>query len=440
MKIGVFGLGYVGCVSAGCLAQMGHMVYGVDVNLRKVNLISRGFSPIVEKDLDHIIAEQKRVGRLKAGMDAAEAVHESDLIFICVGTPSNGNGSIDLHYLQRVCADIGRALHNKSGYTIVALRSTVLPGVAEELALPILEKSSGKKVGKDFGFALNPEFLREGTSVHDFYNPPKTIIGAFDECSANVLAHLYSELPAPVFQLRPREAAMIKYADNAFHAVKVSFANEIGRFCKAMDVDSRIVMDVFIQDTKLNLSPYYLKPGFAFGGSCLPKDLRAVSHRAKQLDVSLPMMNAVIESNEEHIRHALEMVREYGRQRIGVLGLSFKADTDDLRESPMVSLIEQLIGKGYEVKIYDTNVTLPRLMGANKEFIEREVPHIAKLMCLSVKELLEKTDVVVVGNRGKEYESIFREHRNGHRIIDLSGIGEAKDLNLDEVKYEGICW
>jgi GDP-mannose 6-dehydrogenase len=440
MNISVLGLGYVGCVSAACLAQKGHHVVGVDVNARKVEIINQGGSPIVEAGLDDIIREQAAAGRLSASMDTAAAVRGAELVLICVGTPSNGNGSIDLHYIQRVCQDIGKALREKEEYTVVALRSTVLPGVAEEVAKPILEQASGKQVGSGFGFALNPEFLREGSSVHDFYHPPKTIIGAFDERSARLLAELYAELPAPIFQLAPREAAMIKYSDNAFHALKVAFANEIGRLCKAMQVDSRTVMDVFVQDTKLNLSPYYLKPGFAFGGSCLPKDLRAITHRAQQMDVTVPLLRAAIESNEEHIHYALEMVKRNGRQRIGVLGLSFKPDTDDLRESPVVSLIEQLIGKGYEVQIYDKNVFLGNLMGANKEFIEREVPHIAKLMCSSIREVLDKTDVVVIGNNAKEYETILTEHRNGHRIIDLSGVGEEQNSYTKEANYEGICW
>jgi GDP-mannose 6-dehydrogenase len=440
MNISIFGLGYVGCVSAACFAQQGHQVTGVDVNRRKVEMIGCGLSPIVEKDLDHIIAEQTASGRLRAVLTPDDAVMAADVIMICVGTPSNGNGSINLYYIQRVCNDIARILREKRTYTVVALRSTVLPGIAEDMALPTLELASGKKVGTDFGFALNPEFLREGSSVHDFYNPPKTIIGAFDERSGELLTQLYAGLPAPIFRLKPREAAMIKYADNAFHAIKVSFANEIGRLSKAFGVDSRVVMDVFVQDYKLNLSSYYLKPGFAFGGSCLPKDLRAVSHRAKQLDVSVPLLDAAMESNLEHIRFALDLVRDFGRKRIGILGLSFKSDTDDLRESPIVSLIEQLIGKGYEIKVYDKNVSLTHLMGANKEFIEREVPHIAKLMCSSVKDVLDKTDVVVIGNKAEEYKSIFGEHRNGHRIIDLSGMGEDQNFNLEEVNYEGICW
>jgi len=439
MNTSVFGLGYVGSVSAACLAEMGHHVIGVDVNPRKVDIINSGDSPIVEADLDQIIRQQVAAGRLRATLDPAAAVREAQLILICVGTPSNGNGSIDLHYIRRVCQDIGKILRDKEEYTVVALRSTVLPDVADEVAKATLEQVSGKQVGIDFGFALNPEFLREGSSVHDFYHPPKTIIGAYDDRSAQILAELYAELPAPIFQLAPREAAMIKYADNAFHAVKVAFANEIGRLCKSLQVDSRIVMDVFVQDSKLNLSPYYLKPGFAFGGSCLPKDLRAVAHRARQLDVSVPLLRAAIDSNEEHIRHALEMVKRNGRQRIGVLGLSFKSDTDDLRESPVVSLIEQLIGKGYEVQIYDKNVFLGNLMGANKEFIEREVPHIAKLMCSSIREVMDKTDTVVIGHNAKEYEAFLAEHRNGHRIIDLSGIGEEQTLHK-EANYEGICW
>jgi GDP-mannose 6-dehydrogenase len=440
MKISVFGLGYVGCVSAACFAEMGHDITGVDINEHKVNMINNGQSPIIENGIEELIAQQRAAGRLQATTDAAAAVKASDLIFICVGTPSNGNGSLHLGFVDRVCGEIGAALRTLDRKVTVALRSTVLPGVAEEIAIPRLESASGKKLGDGFGFALNPEFLREGTSVYDFYHPPKTIIGMFDKSSADLLAFLYSELPAPVFRLQSGEAAMIKYADNSFHAVKVAFANEIGRLCKNFHVDSRIVMDVFVKDLKLNLSPYYLKPGFAFGGSCLPKDLRALTHHAKQTDVSVPLLEAAINSNADHIQYALDMVKANGRKRIGVLGLSFKHGTDDLRESPVVTLVEQLLGKGYDVRIFDRNVSLARLMGANKEYIEREVPHITKLMCGSLEELLAHSDIVVIGNNAEEHEAVLGDLRNGHKIIDLSGLKNGKHVNVKEVNYEGICW
>ncbi len=438
MKISIFGLGYVGCVSAACLAEMGHDVIGVDINAHKVRLINAGLSPIVEEGLEELILAQRQAGRLRA--TTAPDLSDRDLVFICVGTPSNGNGSLHLDYVNRVCTDIGRLLRSAGHRITVVLRSTVLPGVAEEMAIPALEAASGMHAGSDFGFALNPEFLREGSSVHDFYHPPKTVIGVFDQESADLLSALYSSLPAPLFQLAPGEASMIKYADNAFHAVKVAFANEIGRMCKNFQVDSRVVMNVFTQDTKLNISPLYLKPGFAFGGSCLPKDLRALTHRARQDDVALPMLNSALESNEEHLQHALRLVKACGRKRIGVLGLSFKHGTDDLRESPVVALVEELVGKGYEVRIYDRNVSMARLMGANKEYIEREVPHIAKLMCSSMEELLARSEVVVIGNNGQEHERVLGDLRNGHKIIDLSGLKNGRHTHIKEVNYEGICW
>ncbi len=440
MKISVFGLGYVGCVSAACFAEMGHDVIGVDISEHKVDLINKGQSPIVENGLEELISQQKHAARLRATTDTVAAVRESEVIFICVGTPSNGNGSLHLGYVERVCSEIGAVLRKIDRRVTIALRSTVLPGVAEEVAIPCLESSSGRKLGQGFGFALNPEFLREGTSLYDFYHPPKTVIGVFDKPSAELLSLLYAGLPAPLFRLQPGEAAMIKYADNAWHAVKVTFANEIGRLCKNFRVDARAVMNVFVKDTKLNLSPYYLKPGFAFGGSCLPKDLRALAHYARQSDVNVPLLEAAMHSNAEHIRYALQMVKAYGRKRIGVLGLSFKHGTDDLRESPVVTLVEQLLGKGYDVRIYDRNVSLARLMGANKEYIEREVPHIAKLMCGSLEELLRHSDIVVIGNSAEEHEAVLGDLRNGHKIIDLSGLKNVEHVNAKEVNYEGICW
>jgi len=440
MNISIFGLGYVGCVSAACLADWGHDVIGVDPNLNKVDMINRGISPIIEKDIDVVIKRVVEKGKLRAVPDSKQGVDNADIILVCVGTPSNGNGSIDFKYIDRVCKDIGTALAERDEYVTVAIRSTMLPGIAEEIAIPVLEKYSHKKVGHDFGFCLNPEFLREGCSVYDFLNPPKTVIGEFDKKSGDALAELYKDLDAPIFRVGLREASMVKYADNCFHAAKITFANEIGRLCKRLGVDSREVMDVFMSDTKLNISTVYLKPGFAFGGSCLPKDLRAITYRAKQTDVEVPMLSAVLESNRKHIEYAIEKITETGKKNIGFLGMSFKPGTDDLRESPAVTLMEHLIGKGYNLTIYDKNVSIARLIGSNKEYIEREIPHIAKLMSGSVDEVIEKSEVLVIGNNAKEYESVLEKTDRSKPIIDLAGLAASNNGAITEVKYEGLCW
>ncbi len=438
MRISVFGLGYVGCVSAGCMADEGHVVIGVDKNQLKVELVNAGRSPIIEKDIDGIISRTVAAGRLRATGDATDAVLNSDLSFVCVGTPSNGNGSLDFKHIGRVCTEIGAALRHKEGYHVVAIRSTILPGVARQVALPALVAASGKEPGKDFGFCVNPEFLREGSAVHDFRNPPKTVIGEYDPRSGQPLVELYRHLPAPLFRVDIETASMVKYADNAFHAVKVAFANEFGRLCKRFGIDSRRVMAIFIQDTKLNISPVYLRPGFAFGGSCLPKDLRAITYRAKELDVEVPLLAAAMESNRRHIEYAIDEIRRTGKRRIGFLGMSFKAGTDDLRESPVVTTIEYLLGKGYEVSIFDRNVSLANLVGSNKEYIEREIPHIARLMRASPEEVLAEAEVIVVGNESEEHRQALLRADRSQTIIDLVGLtlnGELKDHN-----YEGLCW
>ncbi|MCR4437648.1 MAG: nucleotide sugar dehydrogenase [bacterium] len=438
MRISVFGLGYVGCVSAGCLAEDGHTVIGVDKNQLKVDLVNAGRSPIIEKDIEAIIAKAVAAGKLRATQDATEAVANSDVSFVCVGTPSNGNGSLDFKHIGRVCTEIGGALRHKEGYHVVAIRSTILPGIARRVALPALVAASGKEPGRDVGFCVNPEFLREGTAVDDFRHPPKTVIGEYDERSGEPLVALYQHLPAPLFRVDIDTASMVKYADNAFHAVKIAFANEIGRLCKRLGLDSRQVMAIFVQDTKLNISPYYLRPGFAFGGSCLPKDLRAITYRAKELDVEVPLLGAAMESNRRHIEHAIDEIRRTGKRRIGFLGMSFKAGTDDLRESPLVTTIEYLIGKGYDVAIFDRNVSLATLVGSNKEYIEREIPHIARLLRSSPEEVVAESEVIVVGNESEEHRRALRSADASHTVIDLAGLvvnGELKDCS-----YEGICW
>ncbi len=437
MRLSVFGLGYVGAVSAACLAKEGHEVTGVDVNATKVEIINAGKSPIVEAGINELIGEMVAAGRLHATTDTAQAVGATEMSLVCVGTPSNANGSLDLTYIKRVCREIGEALAEKKGRHTVVIRSTMLPGTVEGVVVPALEVYSGKKAGRDFAVTINPEFLREGTSLKDFYAPPFTLVGADDEDAAASLKLLYKNIDAPLYVTSVKSAEMVKYACNSFHALKVSFANEIGNVCKGLGIDSHEVMDVFCRDTKLNLSPYYLKPGFAFGGSCLPKDLRAINYKAKELDVEVPLLSSILPSNRRQIEHAVEMVLRTGKKRVGVLGFSFKAGTDDLRESPMVTLIETLIGKGIHLAIYDRDVSLARLFGANKEYIEREIPHISQLMRASVREVLESADIIVIGNKAEEFREIEPLLRGDQRVIDLVRLFDRPPANG---AYEGICW
>jgi GDP-mannose 6-dehydrogenase len=437
MKLSVFGLGYVGCVSAACFAREGHEVVGVDVNPLKVGIINDGQSPIVEAGVGELIAEMRASGRLRATTDSRAAVLESDLSLVCVGTPSQPNGSLDLTYVKRVCQEIGAAIEEKRGRHIVVIRSTMLPGTIETVVVPTLEVYSGRKAGRDFGVCINPEFLREGTSIKDFYAPPFTLIGADDEEVSLVVGRLYAGVDAPLHVVAVKAAEMVKYACNCFHALKVSFANEIGNICKGLEIDSHEVMRVFCEDTKLNLSPYYLKPGFAFGGSCLPKDLRAINYKAKELDVEVPLLASILPSNRRQIERAIEMVLATGKRKVGVLGFSFKAGTDDLRESPMVSLIETLIGKGMQLAIYDRDVQLARLFGANKDYIEREIPHISQLMRAEINEVVEASDVLLIGNRADEFREVATLAREGQTIIDLVRLFEGRTTGGD---YEGICW
>ena len=436
MKLSVFGLGYVGCVSAACFAKEGHVVTGVDVNATKVGIINRGESPIVEAGLGDLIKEVVAAGLLSATTDTQEAIQNTEVSLVCVGTPSNANGSLDLKYIERVCQEIGTALQAKVALHTVVIRSTMLPGTIESVVVPTLEKHSGKKAGADINVCINPEFLREGTSLKDFYSPPFTLIGADTEESAHSVRALYAKIDAPLFVSPVKTAEMVKYVCNCFHALKVSFANEIGNVCKRLDIDSHEVMDIFCQDTKLNLSSYYLKPGFAFGGSCLPKDLRAINYKAKQLDVEAPLLSAILESNRLQVARAVEMVVRTGKKRVGVLGFSFKAGTDDLRESPMVSLIETLIGKGFQLAIYDRHVLLARLFGANKEYIEREIPHISQLMRTRMEEVLESSDVIIVGNKAAEFREIESSLRADQQVIDLVRLFDKTSAG----SYQGICW
>ncbi len=436
-RVSVFGLGYVGAVSVACLAEQGHQVIGVDVNPAKVDAIGAGKSPIVEAGLEALLHAGVASGRIRATTDTAEAIRDSDVSFICVGTPSQANGSLDLGYVQRVCEAIGQALADKQGFHVVVVRSTMLPGSTEEVVIPALEAGSGKRHGADFAVAFNPEFLREGTSIADFHDPPFTVIGSDDLRAIEAVRELYVTVQGPVVTVPLKVAEMVKYACNAFHGLKVSFANEIGNLCKQQGIDSHAVMDLFCRDQKLNLSPYYLKPGFAFGGSCLPKDLRALLYHGRQLDTRTPTLESILPSNERQIDIAYQMVRRTGCRRIGVLGFSFKAGTDDLRESPMVALIEMLIGKGYEVAVYDRNVSLANLTGANRAFIEQEIPHIGKLMRDSIEEVLSFSELLVIGNRGEEFKDALAELREDQIVLDLVRIS---DVPPDNPNYGGICW
>lgn len=443
MKISVFGLGYVGCVSSACLAKEGHKVIGVDINPLKVDMINQGKSPIVEKEIDKILLEvtkpdEKNETSLKATTNAVRAVIDTDISLICVGTPSNDNGSISLDYVKRCANEIGVGIKSKNSYHVAAIRSTVIPNTIENVIIKEIEYASGKKVGRDFGAVMNPEFLRESTSVHDFYNPPVTVIGQYDDKSGDVIAEMYYFLEAPVVRTNIRAAEVIKYANNTFHALKVSFANEIGIICKAIGVDSHKVMEIFCMDDKLNLSCYYLKPGFAFGGSCLPKDLRAINYIAKELDIDVPVLRSILESNRVHIERVIKKVMMTGKKKIGILGLSFKAGTDDLRESPLVTLTEALIGKGYDLKIFDKNVSIARLYGANKEYIEKEIPHISSLMANQLNEVVEHGEVLIIGNKEESFKKVLKDNSSDKIIIDVVRIIE--DINNVPGGYDGICW
>ncbi len=437
MRISIFGLGYVGTISAVCLAKEGHAVVGVDTNDTKVELIAKGNSPIVETDLDRYLSATVKSGALSATTDWREAVSKTDITMVCVGTPSQANGSLDLAYLSRVCEQIGTVLKDKAERHIVLIRSTILPGTMKDLVKPLLERTSGKVAGEGFGLCFNPEFLREGSAIHDFYNPPKTVIGESDLVSGDAVASLYSQLDAPLIRTDIRVAEMVKYVDNCWHALKVAFGNEVGAMAKVLGLDSHQVMDIFCQDTKLNISRTYLKPGFAFGGSCLPKDLRAIVHFAKSADLDLPIFGAVLPSNELQIDRGFKLIRDSGERAIGLAGLSFKAETDDLRESPLVELAERLIGKGFDLRIYDPNVSLARLTGANRDYILNHIPHISRLLVDTYEEMLAHANMIVVGNNDPKILSLLSSLRPEHRIIDLVRIPGADRF---EGRYEGISW
>jgi len=436
MRISIFGLGYVGAVCAGCLSARGHDVIGVDISANKIDLINNGKSPIVEPGLEELLQQGLRQGRLRGTTDVAAAVLESDVSFICVGTPSKKNGDLELNYIEGVCREIGMAMRDKNERHTVVVRSTVLPGTAKNVVLPILEDCSGKKAGVDFGLAVNPEFLRESTAIKDYDFPPMTVIGELDRASGDLLESIYSELDAPVIRKDIEVAEMIKYTCNVWHAAKVTFANEIGNIAKAVGVDGREVMDVVCQDHKLNLSKYYMKPGFAFGGSCLPKDVRALSYRAGSLDVEAPLIGSLMRSNAAQVQKAFDIIASHDSRKVALLGLSFKAGTDDLRESPQVELAEMLIGKGFDLSIYDRNVEYARVHGANKDYIESKIPHVSSLLNSDLEDVVAKADIIVLGNSDERFAKLAEQAPSGKRVIDLVGFMPHASNGV----AEGICW
>jgi GDP-mannose 6-dehydrogenase len=420
MRVSVFGLGYVGSVTSACLAEAGHAVIGVDVNDQKVQMVNRGESPIVEAGLGELLSKVVSHGRLRATTSTDEAIRRSDIALICVGTPSQRNGQLDVEGIVTVARTIGASLRGRLDPFSVVLRSTVLPGTMESVLVPNLLAGLGNRSPSRLMVGVNPEFMREGSSLKDFAHPPFTLVGSTDAPLASIVRSLYSSVDAAFVHTTPRSAEMLKYVANAFHALKVCFANEIGDVCQALGVDAQEVMRIFLQDRKLSVSETYLKPGFAFGGSCLPKDVRALLYGARKVDLQPCLLGAILPSNEAQVRRGVEAVLAFQKRRVGVVGLSFKDGTDDLRESPMVALVEQLIGKGLDVRILDRNVSLARLVGANRAFIEEQIPHIASLMCDSLEAILDHAEVVVVGNTGPDAARALAHARSHHAIVDLT--------------------
>lgn len=438
MRVSVIGLGYVGTATAACLAARGHAVVGVDVNPRKVEMVARGESPVIEEGLGERLAAARAAGRLAATTSAHRVAQDADVSLVCVGTPSRRNGSLDLDHLLRAVESVGRSLAAADRYHVVAVRSTVLPGTIEQEVIPALEASSGRRAGPDFGVCVNPEFLREGEAVRDFESPPFTLIGETDSRAGDAVAALYEGMTAPLIRTEVRVAEAVKYVSNAFHALKISFANEIGVLLTGLGVDPFPVLEIFKRDTRLNISGAYLRPGYAFGGSCLPKDLRAALHAAKSRDLDLPVLGAILPGNEVHLQRGIDLVVESGRRRIGVLGLSFKPGTDDLRESPLVRMVEALLGKGLDVRIYDGRVSLARLVGANKEYIETVIPHLAILLAADVDEVLDHAEVVVVGRADPEFADMPSRLRPEQTLVDLVRMWDG-GAGLGE-RYKGLSW
>jgi GDP-mannose 6-dehydrogenase len=438
-SISIFGLGYVGSVMAACLAHKHHRVIGVDTNPLKVEMIDSGRSPIVEADIQELIGAAHSASRLYATTDVQSAVRESEISFVCVGTPSRVNGKLDLSHIENVSKELGLALRDLDRFHWVVVRSTLLPGTTESVVIPALEAASGKSAGVDFAVIYNPEFMREGTAVADFFQPPYTILGACKPEHLAPLRELYAWTSARIFETSIGVAEMAKYASNVFHAVKVTFANELGTLSKHLGVDTQAMAELFTSDTNLNVSAAYLSPGFAFGGSCLPKDVRALGYRAKELDLRLPLLESVMPSNQEHIERAVEIILNTHRKKIGLLGLSFKAGTDDLRESPMVQLVKRLLGEGRQITIWDPDVSLGKLSGANRQYIEDVLPHIGSLLCQDLSQVVDMAEVIVIGNRAAKKTMIQSHLGLNKKVVDLVNLEKGCRPN-GLPGYEGICW
>ncbi len=439
MNISVFGLGYVGAVSCACLTERGHRIVGVDTNPAKVDLINRGQSPVVEDQIDELIAAGVAKGLLSATLDAEAAVAATEVSLISVATPSNPDFTPNLEAVDKVIAAIGRAIAAKPGRHTVVLRSTVQPGTTEERIAPILEAAAGRRIGDRLSLVFNPEFLREGSSVKDFHHPPQTVIGSLDDTGYEVVASMYEGLPGVMVRTSCRVAESVKYLCNVFHALKIVFANEAGSVLKSLDIDSREVLRVFCQDTQLNISAAYLRPGFAFGGSCLPKEVKGFLAMAKASNIAIPVLGGLLDSNLAHIDRAYELVARDGRKPVALFGLAFKPGTDDLRDSPLVLLAERLIGKGFDLRIHDAYVKLSQLLGKNREFIEREIPHLDRLLVEQPQQALVDARVVVVGHADANTRALIASwaQGEGRRVIDLSGYADLRD---GASCYEGICW
>ena len=433
MNISIFGLGYVGCVGMGCLASQGHKIIGVDVSDKKVELINQGVPTIVEKDIDKLIMDGHKKGMVSATKDFVKAVHSTDISFICVGTPSSDNGHLDLTYIMKTAEQIGEALKEKTGFHVVVIRSTVFPGTNEKVG-QLIADISGKEIDKDYAIVSNPEFLREGTAVNDYLNPPLTVIGSSSEKAVDIMKQVYEWSSAPVEIVPIGVAEMIKYVNNSYHALKVVFANEIGSICKKLKIDSHEVMRIFCMDKQLNISPYYFRPGFAYGGSCLPKDLRGLQTLAHDLYLDTPVLNAISPSNSTLIERQTEAIEKFGKKKIGVLGLSFKAGTDDMRNSPIIHIIESLHGKGFEVKIFDKNVSLSRIIGKNKSVIEERLPHLSTMLIDNMEEVTDWADVLIIANKDSKFSEIVTKPEQ--IIVDLVRVKELEKYN----NYNGLWW
>ena len=437
-RISIFGLGYVGAVSLACLARDGHQVTGVDIDPVKLDLIRARKSPILEEGIQELMRDVVNSGRVQVTADAEQAVRDTEVTFVCVGTPSAANGSQDLTAILRLAEQIGTALRSKRDFHTIVIRSTVQPGTLEDKLEPILEKASGKRSGVDFGLAFQPEFLREGSSIRDYDHPPYTIVGGNCEAAVNAVREIFQHLEARFLVTSIRVAETLKMSCNAFHALKITFANEIGRVSEALGIDAHEVMRLVCADTRLNISPAYLKPGFAFGGSCLPKDLRALAQIARQNDIEIPMLSSLLASNRVHIDHAVDKILKLGRPRVGMLGLSFKTGTDDLRESPLVLVAKRLLGEGCELRIFDPEVQLSRLLGANRSYIDANIPHLGELLCPTLESMLDPSDVILVGLQQSALNDALQARvRPEHYLIDLVNL---PNRDLLHCRYEGICW